>query len=252
MNVAGEKCSLCADAGFPNVSAAYKGTPAGMSQTGKAIPPMCWDHRNNRIPSFIRESRKPIAEVAFCCMCEADGEKVIATRETVEGDPVCEECQKALDAPVNKPKPTTADKPIPRGYEVFDGQNGDELIEIDKDRAVTLYKSGMSWSEVAKTLGVAQHRVYSACRKLIDCDRNVPPKIMATEAPQSAAPVATATPQSKQSSVISNVDHWEQALIDRRIALVDELLEVLRKLHACDAALQSVGHVLEDHPLPGI
>lgn len=49
-----EICKPCADAGFKNIIAAYKGVKAGMSHNGKEIPPMCYDHKNGRVPKYIQ------------------------------------------------------------------------------------------------------------------------------------------------------------------------------------------------------
>jgi hypothetical protein len=52
-----EVCGLCKAAGFPNVLAHYKGTPKAMSSSGQAVPPMCFDHRNGKVPRFIQEAQ---------------------------------------------------------------------------------------------------------------------------------------------------------------------------------------------------
>lgn len=36
-------------------------------------------------------------------------------------------------------------------------------------------------------------------------------------------------------------EHWEQSLMERRLALVDALCEILRQLYACDEALRAMG-----------
>jgi hypothetical protein len=54
--VADERCQMCKELGFPDVLAHYKGTPAGMSHNGKAIPALCWDHKNGKVPKFIKQN----------------------------------------------------------------------------------------------------------------------------------------------------------------------------------------------------
>lgn len=41
-------CEPCKQEGRGLIVAHYKGVPASMSHTGKAIPSMCWHHRNNK------------------------------------------------------------------------------------------------------------------------------------------------------------------------------------------------------------
>lgn len=54
--MAEERCTLCREAGFPNVLAHFKGVSAGMSTTGKAEPPLCWDHKHGKVPRFLAET----------------------------------------------------------------------------------------------------------------------------------------------------------------------------------------------------
>lgn len=43
-----EHCELCKEEGRGLVVAHYKGVPAAQSHTGRAIPPLCWHHKNNK------------------------------------------------------------------------------------------------------------------------------------------------------------------------------------------------------------
>lgn len=49
------RCGPCRDAGRPDVIAHTRGLTAGQSQTGKAIPPMCWDHKNGKTPQWLKD-----------------------------------------------------------------------------------------------------------------------------------------------------------------------------------------------------
>jgi hypothetical protein len=53
--MADDRCAMCREAGFPDVLAHYKPVPAGMSHNGKAVPPLCWDHKHGKVPRFITE-----------------------------------------------------------------------------------------------------------------------------------------------------------------------------------------------------
>ena len=58
-------CALCKEAGFPNIIAHYKPVPAYQSHTGKAIPALCWDHKNGKVPRHIQEANKAAEPLAL-------------------------------------------------------------------------------------------------------------------------------------------------------------------------------------------
>lgn len=62
--MAEERCGPCKDAGQPNVLAAYKGTTAGQSGSGRAKPPMCYAHRNNLKPTWMSQEDWDKTQVA--------------------------------------------------------------------------------------------------------------------------------------------------------------------------------------------
>lgn len=82
-----EVCVPCKEAGFNNILAHYKGTPAGMSHNGKAIPPMCYDHKNGKVPKHFPQPVAVEAKPAYEVFTrkkpdpEIDIEKALALRQ---------------------------------------------------------------------------------------------------------------------------------------------------------------------------
>ena len=126
-----ERCQMCKDAGFPDVLAHYKAVAAGRSHDGKAQPPLCWDHKNGKVPKRMQ----PAVTITMCAQCNKQEGKFISYGKLVCGDCVS-------PAEVEQPQP---------GF--------------DKSRALALRAEGKTWKQVADELGVKMHVVYSECRK---------------------------------------------------------------------------------------
>jgi RNA polymerase sigma-70 factor (ECF subfamily) len=54
LNDMSDMCRPCADAGFKNIIAHYKGVPKGQSHDGKEHPPMCFDHKHGKLPKHMQ------------------------------------------------------------------------------------------------------------------------------------------------------------------------------------------------------
>lgn len=65
MGVHDERCGPCADAGFPDILAHYRGEPASTSRTGKAVPPMCHAHAHGLVAQHLKkiEQERALAKV---------------------------------------------------------------------------------------------------------------------------------------------------------------------------------------------
>lgn len=165
-----ERCQMCKEAGFPDVLAHYKAIPRGMSHDGQAHPALCYDHKNGKVPKFIQ---KKIDEA----------EPVEARVDKPEDEPEQDLCDcgkpwkhpgRCLGTKVVEAEGGLGRVVVPASsYEVFDPN----LKEIDTVAALKLREEGMSWSEVAGEMGLPQHRVYHACRKL-----QLPIEVISTQA----------------------------------------------------------------------
>lgn len=102
--VSDERCQMCKEAGFTDVLAHYKGVAKGASATGQAIPPLCFDHKNGRVPKFIvdklgpgtgKMGRHPIFQ--WCGSCWTEGDRNVAVTR-IDGLPLCNLCAGSVGA----------------------------------------------------------------------------------------------------------------------------------------------------------
>lgn len=105
------RCGPCRDAGRPDVIAHTKGLTAGQSQTGKAVPPMCWDHKNGLTPQWLkdklRDEGKEVPGEAVLRNHAVSGKVKFETPEVKER--VADALRNAgLSATSNGPRPETA------------------------------------------------------------------------------------------------------------------------------------------------
>lgn len=74
--VIGAICEPCKDAGFPNVLAHYQAIAKGASHDGKQHPAMCFEHKNGRTPSFIKNTQPQLVQSAPAPVAEPKEERL--------------------------------------------------------------------------------------------------------------------------------------------------------------------------------